>query len=112
MYQYKATYISNYDGDTIKFIVDLGFGISKIITVRVRGIDTPEMRDSDPAIKLKARDAKEFVSLGLSGASEITVKTFKDKKGKYGRYIADVIFDGLDLGEELFHHELAVKKEY
>jgi len=112
MYQYTAKYLSNYDGDTIKFIVDLGFGVSKKITVRVRGIDTPEMRDSDPAIKLTAYEAREFVSLGLSGADEIIIKTFQDKTGKYGRYIADVIFDGMDLGEELFHHELAVKKEY
>jgi len=108
MYQYNAQYISNYDGDTVKFIVDLGFGITYKITVRVSGINTPELRTKDPVEKAKAYEAKEFVREALLGADKLVVKTFKDKKGKYGRYIADIFYDGVNLGEELIGKELAV----
>jgi len=108
MYEYNAQYVSNYDGDTIKFIADMGFGISYKITVRVSSIDTPELRAKDPVEKVKAYEAKEFVREALLGADKIVIKTFKDKKGKYGRYIAEVLYDGLNLGEELIGKELAV----
>jgi len=58
--------------------------------------------------KVKAYEAKEFVREALLGADKIVIKTFKDKKGKYGRYIAEVLYDGLNLGEELIGKELAV----
>ena len=88
MYTYNARYISN-DGDTIKFLVDVGFGIHKEKTVRLLGVDTPELRSKDPQVKAKAYDAKHFVGMMLAGG-DIIVKTHKDKEGKHGRYLAEV----------------------
>jgi len=93
MYTYRATYIRNYDGDTITFLVDLGFGIHKKTTVRLAGIDTPELRSSNLEEKAKAKEAKSFVEQHLID-SEIVIKTQEDKTGKYGRYLADVYVDG------------------
>ena len=112
MYKYKAKYIRNYDGDTIKFIADLGFGVWKHTTIRLVGIDTPELRSKDPVDKEKAYAAKDYVFSKLADAKEIIIKTQKDKTGKYGRYIADVIFDGTSLTEALVSEGLAVRKEY
>lgn len=112
MYEYKAKYISNYDGDTIKFMANLGFGVWKRITIRLIDIDTPELRSKDPAVKEKAYAAKDYVFNSLVGAKEIIIKTQRDKTGKYGRYIADVIFDGTSLAEALVSKELAVRKKY
>lgn len=106
MYEYKAEYISNYDGDTIKFMADLGFGIYYKITVRVHGIDTPELRSKDPEEKVKAYEAKEFVREALTNADSIIIKTLKDKKGKYGRYIAEVLYDDVNLINTLIDHGL------
>jgi len=101
MYEYKAEYLSNYDGDTIKFIVDLGFSTFMKITVRLSGVDTPELRDSDPVMKAKAYEAKDFVRELLINAKEIIIKTEKDKTGKYGRYLATVYYDGTNLNQQL-----------
>jgi len=112
MYEYNAQYVSNYDGDTIKFIADLGFGITKKITVRVAKINTPELRSKDSHGKAKAYEAKNFVEQAMLGASQIVIRTYKDKKGKYGRYIADVLYDGMNLTEELVKKELGESKIY
>lgn len=106
MYEYRAEYLSNYDGDTIKFMVDLGFGIHHMITVRLAEIDTPELRSSDPEEKARAYEAKDFVREALMGAENIIIRTEKDRTGKYGRYIAHVSFDGVDLKEVLLNRKL------
>ena len=109
MYEYRAEYMSNYDGDTINFLVDLGFGIHYKIKVRVARIDTPELRSKDKALKEKAYEAKYMVRRLLESAGEIILKTNKDKKGKYGRYIAEVLFDGNNLSDLLLNEGLAEK---
>ena len=106
MYEYNATYIENYDGDTVKFLIDLGFGISNKIMVRLRNIDCIEIIDPNyrkdttytqaeldlfSTNRDKALKAKLWVEEKLTGAYSITVKTYKDKKEKYGRYLADVV---------------------
>jgi len=95
MYTYRAKYRSNYDGDTIRFDIDLGFGVilSNQI-VRLYGVNTPELRGDEKELGKKVRDeVKEL----LSKANTITLRTYKDKKGKYGRWLAEVNYDGEDL---------------
>jgi endonuclease YncB( thermonuclease family) len=92
MYEYQATYLSNYDGDTCKMQVDLGFAIHHIITLRLLGVDTYEMRDKDPAKKVLAQRAKEFVFNKLSKAKYIKIRTRQDEYDKYGRYLAHILY--------------------
>ncbi len=106
MYEYKAEYISNYDGDTIRFMVDLGFGIYHRIIIRLAGVDTPELRTAELNKRVVAYEAKDFVREAMLGASEIIIKTNKDKTGKYGRYIAEVLYDGMNLKDELIDNAL------
>jgi len=119
-YKYEATYVKNYDGDTIDFLltkeIDFGFKIKTIITheirVRLYGIDTYEIREEDPCLKKLAYKAKEFVRDTLLKSDRIVVETIKDRKGKYGRYLARVKYyykgEKYDLCEELLSDELAV----
>lgn len=107
LYHYKASYIDNYDGDTIKFKVDLGFNIFHVITVRLMRIDTFELRDKDADLKELAYDAKKFVELALGVAKTIEITTYKDNKDKYGRYLAEVVYDGVNLSDALFNAGLA-----
>lgn len=109
MYEYKAEYIDNYDGDTINFVVDLGFNVSIELQVRLSNIDTYELRDKDPQLKSLAYEAKDFVQKVLIDADEIILKTARNKKGKYGRYLAEVIYDGINLNEELLEIGYATK---
>jgi micrococcal nuclease len=107
MYEYRAEYLSNYDGDTVKFMVDLGFNTFMKITVRLSGIDTPELRDPDPVMKAKAYEVKDFVRESLMGAKEIIIETEKDKTGKYGRYLATIYYDGTNLNKQLMDEGMA-----
>ena len=96
-YEYKATLKKVVDADTIDVIVDLGFSISTNLRLRLARIDAWEIRGEE---RVKGLKAKEFVIKNLP--EEFTIKTQKDKKGKYGRYIAEIIYnDDINLNDEL-----------
>ena len=87
MFEYNAVVIKVYDGDSITVDIDLGFGIwAKGQKLRLSGIDTPEIRGSSRELGLVARDALRNQILG----KKIIIKTEKDKKGKYGRWLATI----------------------
>jgi len=99
--------VSVYDGDT--FMVNL-YGLPEVfgnrIPVRVRGIDTPEIRGSQcEQERRNAREAKRFVEGYLSKAQRINL--INVERGKYFRLIADVEVDGQNLAQLLLDAGLA-----
>ena len=99
-------YIRNYDGDTITFnIPRLHPLIGQGISVRVRGIDTAEVRTRDLCEKEKALRAKKIVEKILLRSNKIDL--YHVKRGKYFRLVADVIVDGKSIGKELINSNLA-----
>lgn len=86
MYEYSATVISVYDGDTITVSVDMGFHITQTMSVRLARINSPEVRGGSSTEGLEARDYLRSILLG----KKVTLVTYKDGKEKYGRYLADV----------------------
>ena len=85
MYTYKASIVRVVDGDTVYVDVDLGFYLRQVMKLRLKGIDTPEIRGPERPEGLKA---KQFVVETLAQCPVVVVKT--DKIGKYGRYIAEL----------------------
>ena len=80
------------DGDTFKAEVDLGFGIKVTRTFRLYGVDTPEThRPKSEAERKLGKEATRFVRDLIDGRN-VTLRTHKDRTGKYGRYLADVVF--------------------
>ncbi len=112
MYTYKATVTRIVDGDTIYVDIDLGFFLRQMMKVRLRGVNTPEIRGVERPEGLKA---KQFVVDSLADCPAVVIKT--SKIGKYGRYIADVWFlpgsddagEILSKGEKL--NQLLLKKK-
>lgn len=86
MYEYSATVISVYDGDTITVSVDMGFHITQTMSVRLARINSPEVRGGSSTEGLEARDYLRSILLG----KKVILVTYKDGKEKYGRYLADV----------------------
>lgn len=77
------------DGDTLDFRIDMGFHISARITVRLKGIDTPEIyRPSSDEEYQRGMEAKDFVA---SAIPEFPVPLLVWEKGKYGRWLGDVL---------------------
>ena len=104
----NAIYIRNYDGDTITFnLPGLHPIIGEKISVRVNGIDTPEIKGKCEKEKYDAQQAKEMVANILKDAEQIVLKNMK--RGKYFRIAADVIVDGENLADMLIEVGMAVK---
>lgn len=86
MYEYRAKIDRVVDGDTIDFIVDLGFYVNIKIRGRLIGVDTPERGHPDWAM---ARE--KCISLLTSIATiddeglYVNIKTTKTEK--YGRWL-------------------------
>jgi micrococcal nuclease len=109
MYEYSAHVESVIDGDTVDLVVDLGFKLYFRERFRLDGIDTAELHAKDPAVRKHAEDAKQLVA-SLTAGFDFTVRTKKDEKEKYGRYLCTLIrkSDGLNVNEELVKRGLAV----
>ncbi|UAB75936.1 thermonuclease family protein [Mesoflavibacter sp. SCSIO 43206] len=107
MYNYKAKIIDVYDGDTVTAMVDLGFLHFQEMKLRLYGIDTPELRGEEREQGIIVRDILREMMLG----KEVTIRSYKDKQGKYGRYLANIILeDGLEVNQWLVDNGHA--KEY
>ena len=103
---FGAEYIRNYDGDTVTVNLNCGTDyFCRNRSIRIYGIDTPEIRTKDRCEKRKAILAKIFVSDKLSGATEIIAHDCLH--GKYHREVCEIIYDGHNLGEELIANGLA-----
>ena len=106
-YMAKAIYISNYDGDTVRVdIPGLHPLIGKNINIRIRGIDTPEIRGKCYKETVKAKKAKKRVRKLLTNAENIILEQMG--RGKYFRIVAKIVADGINIGETLIQENLAV----
>lgn len=109
-YTYAAQVVSVYDGDTIVVNVDLGFGFQfNKLKLRLARINAPEMRGPEKPIGMISRDYLRKLILN----KKIYIETFKYKKGKYGRYIAELYLeDGTNVNDLLVQKGLAEYKKY
>jgi len=104
-YRYEnAKCIRVIDGDTIICDIDLGFHIvHRNIVFRLKGINAPEVRGTN-----KQKGIKSTAWLRDKILQKIiTLETHKDKKGKYGRYLAIVYCDGANVNQEMVCKGLA-----
>ncbi|NBR00627.1 MAG: nuclease [Actinobacteria bacterium] len=93
LYIYRATVLHVVDGDTVDLAVSLGFEMSYKARFRLVGINTPE--SYGPAACDEGRAAKQYLIDTLKEGTPVIVRTTKDKKEKYGRFLAEVfLFDG------------------
>ena len=80
-YEYtKCKVIRVIDGDTVRVDVDLGCDTHVNLTLRLAGIDAPEMGTPEGVA------AKAYLEAVIG--SPVTVRTIKDRREKFGRYLA------------------------
>lgn len=98
--------LKNYDGDTLTVnIPDVPALIGKNISVRVLGIDTPEIKTKDRCEKEAGRIARNLVASTLKNAQNVELHNIQ--RDKYFRILADVMVDGRSLKEILLKNNLA-----
>lgn len=100
--------IKVYDGDTITIASKLPFNDSPLyrLSVRLNGIDTPEIKGKTEDEKLAARHARDALSVLILN-KVVTLKNIQTEK--YGRILADVYLGDLYLNEWLIKENYAVK---
>ena len=94
-----------YDGDTFFVNIENWPAIAgEHIGVRVKGVDTPEMKGTCEREVRLARRAKQFTVNFLRNAKAIQLRNLT--RDKYFRIVADVYGDGKSLSQELIKNDL------
>lgn len=96
MYSYRATLAKVVDADTLDVVIDLGFLVLTRQRVRLLGINTPEKNTNEGKAAI-AWVNEWFDEHGL----EVIVTTQRDKREKYGRYLATLTAGTTDLNQAL-----------
>jgi micrococcal nuclease len=99
------------DGDTLDTLIDLGFNQYAYHTIRVDGVNTPELRSRDAAEKVRGGTAKARTAALVEG-KPIVLRVSPDPT-TFGRYVAEVWYregEGWrSLGETLIREGHAVR---
>ena len=91
MYTYKATIRSVYDGDSCRCDLDLGLGVwLHNQSIRLYGIDTAEIRGGTVETKALGNLAKDYLKNELPEGCTVMLRTYIDKRGKFGRVLASI----------------------
>lgn len=94
MYRYYATVKRVVDADTLDLQIDLGFNVHINARVRLANLNAPETYGvkKDSKEYQEGVKATEFVKDWLKSVTPkgVVVETYKNKTGKYGRWIATV----------------------
>lgn len=97
-----------YDGDTITIASKLPYDSSPMyrFSVRLNGIDTPEIKGKNEEGKTLAKKARDELSKLIMN-KEVTLENVQTEK--YGRILADVHCEGIHLNNWLVEQRYAVK---
>ena len=110
MHDYKVKIRRIVDGDTVDVDIDLGFDtILSKQRIRLYGIDTPESRTRDKEEKFYGKLSAKFLKEQCKNSSEIFLKTYLDKKGKFGRILGELIVDGVNINKMMIEKYMAVE---
>jgi micrococcal nuclease len=93
LYHYRAYVLAVIDGDTVRLDIDLGCHVRRTETVRLMGINAPELHgvvDPEPG-----KRAKQFLETTLL-AKHVRIQTFRDRTEKYGRLLAEIFQESKD----------------
>lgn len=92
VYVYRAAPVRVIDGDTYVMTVDLGFYVSARLTIRLNGVNCPELRE------VGGPEAKAFVEGVMAGAGQVLLRSYKDRQ-TFARWVADIWIDGTSLSD-------------
>ena len=105
LWNYRISQYRVVDGDTIEATIDLGFSTFRKEKLRLARINAPEIKtDAGPI-------SKSHLSKILDGTT-IHVQTMKDKEDRYGRYIAEVWVDDVNINDMMVRDGAAEYVKY
>jgi endonuclease YncB( thermonuclease family) len=100
MYDYVARIVHVIDGDTFVANVDVGFYMYSHQHLRLLNYEAPEIRGAERAIGLLAKTKlEEILPVGLE------IKIRNEKADSFGKWLAEVPWEGGTLSEHLMKLE-------
>lgn len=113
MFTYDAEIDRVIDGDSIVLkYIDLGFQVKMSdVSVRLYECDTPESRTKDKVEKHYGLIAKNYVKNCLQPGQKVQIKTYLDRRGKFGRILGTIYDKGMktaSLNSRLIRDHMAV----
>jgi micrococcal nuclease len=89
VYERRATVTSVWDADTLHIVASLGCDTQLSMTVRLYGLNAPELATPE------GRVAKAWTEAWVAdhAAAGFVLRTLRDKREKYGRWLADLLPD-------------------
>lgn len=117
---YEAKVLSVHDGDTISVEIELGFQVKFTDKIRFYGINAPELkiRDGNNKLQINPTGMKTLAVVDdfIKAGDIVVIETIKDKKEKYGRYLANIYVTKDDeqifLNKYLLDNNLAAELKY
>ncbi len=98
----NVEFVSCHDGDTCKFnIPDLHPIIGDKISIRLNGIDTPEIKGECAKEKKDALRAKKWINHYLSKAENIELRNVS--RGTYFQIVADIWVGDVNVNQKLIY---------
>lgn len=95
MFEYNAIIVSAYDADTVRANIDLGFDMWMMSAeLRLNRINAPEIKGEQRPLGLASRN---YMLRLMPVGTEVYIRTMKDEKEKWGRYLADIYPLGFDM---------------
>ena len=100
--------IKVYDGDTITIAAKLPYSESPVyrVSVRLNGIDTPEIKGETQKEKDLAKQVRDSLKVKIMGK---IVQLKNTSSEKYGRLLADVYVDDICINDWMIEQGFAVK---
>jgi endonuclease YncB( thermonuclease family) len=93
--QFPAQVLKVHDGDTFTVSIDLGFGLTKLETVRLNGVDAPEIKTPE------GKEARAYLTALIVGKPVLLLVNPKKEREKYGRLLVHVLVGETDLTEKI-----------
>ncbi len=104
LYTYQAVVEKVIDGDTLKVRFNLGGRVRRRETLRLRGLDCPEIDTKE------GQAAKTFVQSYIKEAQTIVVRS--SRSDKWDRYLADVFLPQGEAGSEIYLNNMLLEKGF
>ena len=109
LYEYKVEIVRVIDGDTVVLDIDLGCGVwLKGEHCRLYGINAPEKRRPTYALGIEAKTHLCELLDKYKDDPGIYIRTHKDKRGKYGRFIIELMVDP-SIGDTFSLNQIMIK---
>lgn len=97
-YVFKGKIIKVVDGDTLDIRLDLGFSIFSIQRLRLIKVNAPEVNTEE------GKKSKSALENYISDKEVLVYTRYKDK---YGRYLADVVYNEQSISDWLIDNKYA-----